>query len=51
MCLPAAEGQAQWSDVLDDTQTDIVEHPERYEVRLKVVEWVQQLWQYLESLW
>ena len=51
MCLPAAEGSAQWSDVLDDTQTDIVEHPERYEVRLKVVEWVQQLWQYLESLW
>lgn len=51
MCLPAAEEKAQWSDVLDDSQTDIVEHPQKYEVRLKVVEWVEQLWQYLTSLW
>lgn len=45
MCLAGAGDPAQWSDVLDPAQTDIVEHPDRYEIRFKIVEWMQSLWE------
>lgn len=42
MCLSGACEQ-ELSDVLTDDACDVVTHPERYEVRLKVVEWWQKL--------
>lgn len=51
MCLSSAGQQDQWSDVLNKRQTDIVEHPEKYQVRFKVVEWVRSFWDTVSSWW
>lgn len=51
MCLSAAGNRDEWSDVLDKRQTDIVEHPERYRVRLKIWEWIGSLWENVSSWW
>lgn len=41
LCLSAAAEPAHLSDVLDEEACDAVEHPDRYEVRFKVVEWLE----------
>lgn len=41
MCVSAAVEHTELSEVLDEEQMDIVEHPQQYEVRLKVVEWFE----------
>lgn len=38
MCLPAAEESEELDDVLSDSQMDIVENSEKYEIRLKALE-------------
>ncbi len=43
MCLPAAEESKELGDVLSDSQLDIVENSERYEIRLKSLEIFQSL--------
>lgn len=47
MCLSSAQNRQYWSEVLDDSQCDIVQHPDRYAVRFKIVEWLQQAWAFL----
>ncbi len=42
MCVAGAQEPAV-DDVLTEAQTDIVTHPERYEVRFKLVEWFYDL--------
>ncbi len=42
LCLAAAGRPAQLEDVLDKEACEAVEHAERYEVRLKVVEWLEE---------
>lgn len=41
LCVSAAMDKDSLSDVLTDTQTDVVENGQRYQVRFKVVEWVE----------
>jgi stage II sporulation protein R len=41
MCVSAASEHTELSEVLDDRQLDIVEHPQQYEVRFKIVEWFE----------
>lgn len=43
LCVSAASDHTTLSDVLDERQLDVVEHAERYTVRLKVVEWWEAL--------
>ena len=44
LCVASATKQATTlSDVLTDGQQDIVEQPQKYEVRLKVVEWMEDI--------
>lgn len=44
LCVASAtEHAAELSDVLTDTQQDIVQQPKKYEVRLKVVEWMEDI--------
>lgn len=38
MCVSAATQHAEISDVLDETQTQIVSEPQKYEIRFKIVE-------------
>lgn len=42
LCLSAASEPAQLSDVLDEQACDVVEHAAQYEVRFKVVEWLEE---------
>ena len=42
LCLSAAGRPAQLEDVLDEEACEAVEHAERYEVRFKVVEWLEE---------
>lgn len=51
MCLSSAGQKQQWSDVLNQQQTNIIEHPERYQIRFKVVEWVRTIGEYLSHWW
>lgn len=41
LCLSAASDPAQLSDVLDGEACDAVEHAGEYEIRFKVVEWLE----------
>ena len=43
LCVSAATEYKSTADVLTDTQEEIVEHPSRYRVRLKIVEWWEEL--------
>ena len=47
MCLSSSQNRQEWSQVLDEEQCDIVQHPEGYAVRFKIVEWLQQIWAFL----
>ena len=42
LCLSAASRPAKLEDVLDEEACEAVEHAERYEVRFKVVEWLEE---------
>lgn len=42
LCLSSAGRPAQLADVLDEEACETVEHAERYEVRFKVVEWLEE---------
>ncbi len=41
LCVSAATDAADVGDVLTDEQQDIVENSDRYEVRFKIVEWIE----------
>lgn len=43
LCLPAAGGGA-LSDTLDAEACDVVQNAPRYEIRFKVVEWLEGIW-------
>lgn len=49
MCLPAAEDPKQIEDVLSPQETDIVEGGEQYEVKFKVVEWFEEIQNYIQN--
>ena len=49
LCVSAATEHKTAADVLTDTQEDIVTSPQRYTVRLKVVEWWEELCRRLAS--
>lgn len=51
MCVSAATQHAELSDVLDPAQEDIVTRPEKYEVRLKIVEVLENLGNQLRQWW
>lgn len=42
LCLSAAAEPTRLNDVLDEQACEVVEQPERYEVRFKVVEWLEE---------
>lgn len=49
LCVSAATEYAHTSDVLTARQEDIVEHPENYEVRWKLLEWWEALRDWLSA--
>lgn len=49
MCLPAAEERTELKDVLDDSEMDIVENGEGYEIKFKFVEILESVYEYLED--
>ena len=46
LCLPAAENREDVLAQLPESQRDVVENPEKYQVKFKVAEW----YEYLRSL-
>ncbi len=49
MCVAAATEEVQLETVLTDEQLDIVEESQQYEVQFKVVEWFENLCQWIRS--
>lgn len=43
MCLPAAEEKCELSEVLDDSELEIVSYGEKYELKFKIVELFEEL--------
>ena len=47
VCIPAAAPQARLSDAVPRRDAAVAEHPERYEMRFKAVEWYEDLKKFL----
>jgi len=43
LCLPAASEAEDVLSALPESQRDIVEHPQKYQVEFKLVEWYERL--------
>jgi len=50
VCVPAAMADASIEDVLDESQTDIVENSDSYEIRFKTVEVFEEAKDYLSKI-
>lgn len=49
MCLPAATDQEPLGDVFSESEKDIINDPDRYEVRFKLLEWFESAWNFISG--